>query len=709
MWPFLAAVLTLIGCSSAKWPGDQKVDLLHYQQVATEIESPTVNAPSDERLLSTPPPGNIRDAATVQYWDLSLEQAMHYALCHSRVLLDLGGTVLRSPENITTNYGVAVQETDPQSGPEAALSAFDVQFSSSLTWEKRDTPENVNTFGLFSLLFEPVDREDLGTFQAKLSKVTDTGGTFSVTHNVEYAKTNNPTSAYPSDWNVNLVAEMRQPLLQGGGVEFNRIAGPGARPGVFNGVLVARLRTDVGLADFEIGLRDFVSNVENAYWDLYFAYRDLDVKIKARDEALKTWRNINAKHASGERGGEADKEAQAREQYFRFEEDVENALVGQLVDGTRTNNGTTPGTFRGQPGVRAAERKLRLLMGLPATDDRLLRPSDEPSLAPIVFDWSQVSSEALVEREELRRQRWVIKSRELELIASKNFLLPKLDFLAQYRWLGMGNRLDGADPLNTNTLATPPGVAPPDSSAYRTLTDGEFQEWQLGFQLNMPLGFRKEAAGVRNAQLHLTQARCLLQEQERQVANDLSNAVSDVDRAYTVLQTDINRTVAAKDQLQSLEAAYGADKVELFVLLDAQRRYAEALTRYYQVRVEYAIAIRNVHFEKGSLLQYYEIAMSEGAWPGKAYHDAAQRERLRGRAKQMDYGMRRPPVVSQGSVCPAEIAPEPPARPADSAPEPPPPSGPVEVSATALPGRSESDHPVSATVVPPGKQDATGS
>ena len=40
--------------------------------------------------------------------------------------------------------------------------------------------------------------------------------------------------------------------------------------------LVARIRTDISIADFEIGLRDYVSNVENAYWDLYYAYRDLD-------------------------------------------------------------------------------------------------------------------------------------------------------------------------------------------------------------------------------------------------------------------------------------------------------------------------------------------------------------------------------------------------------------------------------------------------
>ena len=61
-------------------------------------------------------------------------------------------------------------------------------------------------------------------------------------------------------------------------MEFNRIAGPITTPGVYNGVLIARLNTDVALTDFEIAVRDLVSNVENAYWDLYFGYRVLDAR-----------------------------------------------------------------------------------------------------------------------------------------------------------------------------------------------------------------------------------------------------------------------------------------------------------------------------------------------------------------------------------------------------------------------------------------------
>ena len=40
---------------------------------------------------------------------------------------------------------------------------------------------------------------------------------------------------------------------------------------------------DIALVDFEIGVRNLVSDVENAYWELYFAYRDLDAKIAGRN------------------------------------------------------------------------------------------------------------------------------------------------------------------------------------------------------------------------------------------------------------------------------------------------------------------------------------------------------------------------------------------------------------------------------------------
>ncbi len=616
--------------------------MAHYQVVATQIEYPAAPTPCDETLLHTPPPRKIRDPSHPE-WDLShagfrnmtLQEVMQTALINSRVLLDLGGTVLRTPDTVQTTYGIAAQETDPQYGPEAALSAFDAQFATSLYSEKSNQQYNNLALGTNGLLINNYDEWD-----ASISKRGVTGAQYTIRSVIDYARDTNAANLFVNGaFDTNIQGEIRQPLLQGAGVEYNRIAGPGGKPGSYNGVLVARIRTDISIADFEAGLRDFAANVENAYWDLYFAYRDLDVRIKARDEALETWRKIRALNLAGggRRGGEADKEAQAREQYFRFQEDVENSLAGHPVEATRTYNGSAPGTFRAVPGMQIAERRLRLLMGLPATGEQLIRPADEPTMAPVAFDWTALTTEALVRREELRRQRWLVKSRELELVASQNFLKPNLDLVTRYGLRGFGHELTDSDPGS--------------QSAYSNLFSAEHQEWQAGLEFSMPFGFRQGHLAVRNAEVRLSQARAILREEERTVVSDLSVAVAEVDRAYTVLQTDMYHTKAAQDQLAALQAVYEANPNEggFFELLDAQRRLSDAISHYYQSRVEYVLAIRNVHYEKGSLLDYCNISMSEGAWPDKAYRDAARRANHRGGEKSINYAFASPHVVSAGT------------------------------------------------------------
>ncbi len=637
----LAAVAS--GCSlqrskSASFHGDE--DFSHYETVATEIEYPNVLTTFDETVISSQQPRTIRRQDPVEYEPMTLQQVVQLALANSSILRDLGGTILTRPEAVQTPYGPALRESDPQFGVEAALSAFDAHFSTELFFEKNDRRLNNESLGRNGFF-----QQDLGVFQAELTKRTATGSQFSLRKNIDFDKDSFVANTFPDGaWNVSLEGEIRHPVLQGSGLLFNRIAGPGARPGLANGVLIARVRTDISLTEFEIGLRDFISNVENAYWDLYFAYRDLDAKIRARDTSLETWRTVKAWHDAQRAGGEAEKEAQAREQYFRFEQEVQDALTGRLQEGTRTHNGSRAGTFRGFPGVYVHERKLRLLTGLPINDLKLIRPIDEPPKAPVSFDWHAINVDALTRRAELRRQRWKVKRHELELIAARNHLLPSLDLVGRYRWRGFGeDLLDGQR-----------GGKPRFDNAFMDLTSGDFQEWTLGAELSVPIGFRQAHAGVRNAQLRVTRATVVLREQERQVIHDLSNAVAEMDRAYASLTTSFNRNAAAQQQRDILYRNFvnppneGA-RPQFFVVLDAQRRAADAEIRYFQARVEYALSLRNIHFERGTLLDACGVVLSEGPWPDKAYLDAARLDRLRGPARPINYALRRAPIISGGT------------------------------------------------------------
>lgn len=624
---------------------DATADANYYQISSASIEFPNIMDPVNNDVLATAPPLTVMDESNIEFRYVPLQEAVHTALANSRVLRDLGGAILRSPTDMDTTFDVALQELDPRFGVAAALSEFDASFATSTFYDKNDRALNNQFFGGGTRRL----KQDTATIESQLTKRAGTGTELTFLNHTEYDQNNAPGNFFGSAWTTWLDMEARHPLLQGGGTEFNRIAGPSNSPANINGVVIARLRTDTSLADFEMSVRDFVSNVENAYWDLYFAYRDLDARIVARDNALATWNRINALYQSGRVGGEAEKEAQAREQYFRFQEQVQNALSGKLDGGTRTNNGTAGGSFRGNGGVLSSERRLRLLMGLPINDGKLLRPQDEPILAQVNFDWNSILVEALTRRGELRRQKWVIKQREQELIASKNFLLPTLDLVGRYRWRGLGRDLLKQHDPSTPTTATAGDLDNVSfNNAAENLFGGNFQEWQLGFEFSMPIGNRRAHAAVEYAELLLSRERAILSEQEREVVMALSEVVAELSRTWSLLETSDDRRIAASEQLNAVQAAFDADKVNFDVLLDAQRRFLDAETNYHRSLVEYTIAVRNVHFEKGSLLDYNEVFLTEDLWPMQAYADGMRRHKNQIRLDGLNGMINRPEPLSAG-------------------------------------------------------------
>ncbi len=163
---------------------------------------------------------------------------------------------------------------------------------------------------------------------------------------------------------------------------------------------------------------------------------------------------------------------------------------------------------------------------------------------------------------------------------------------------------------------------------------------------------RKGHAAVRNAQLSLARERAVLEDQERQVVHDLSNAMAEVERSYQVAQIAYNRRMAARAQVAATKAGYESDrKVPLDLYLEAQRRVADADSEFFATLIEYALAVKNLHFEKGSLLDYNEIFLAEGPWPDKAYRDAQNIVTTRRQQRPMSYILQQtPPPISQGPV-----------------------------------------------------------
>ena len=541
-----------------------------------------------EETAYTGPPITISNFEEAQPWDLSLDDCVRAALANSKVMQKLGGVVVNSPGAVNTLYDQAIAETGPQS-VESSLSAFDAQLASSFTYNRSERVFNNLFFGGGA----PALTSNTSNFLFQVSKQSANGSSVTLRNLTDYNRNSSPANAFGSVFDIVNLLEFRQPLGRGAGTQVNRIAGPNAVVGQYNGVLISRIRSDVSLAAFESAVRNLVRDVETNYWELYFAYRNLDTILEARDSARSTWENRKLRLDNGV--GRPDDEAQARQQFFAFEIQAQSALAG---------------TGQGQLGVFGAERNLRRLLGLPPVDGLMIRPSSEPSVAPIAFDWDVSQEQALSRRVELRTQKWNIRQRELELIAARQLNKWTFDLVGNYGWRGFGDNLFGSrDRVN--------------GSAVEDLTSGDLDDWQLGFEVNGPLGRRAGFLAIRNAELNLIRERTILAEQERQIQHDLNAAFTEVDRAFVSMNSSFNSRIATQDELEPKRKRVEEGRDQVFFLLDAQQRLATAESSIHRAIADYNLAILNYQFATGNLLSRFNIQLTEGPWSENAQSRAS--------------------------------------------------------------------------------------
>jgi outer membrane protein TolC len=611
----VAALGVLVsGCVSRDdplhYPHDEPVQF--YRDHAQTISYPDVCSATANEVAATREPHTVTNPERSEPWDMPLAEAVALALQNNRVIrsagqfLSPGNTLLTAGERNPSVYDPAIQESGVlfgTRGVEAALAAFDAEFTTSMLWGRNEQVTNNPFFGGGTRPGGTLIQET-AAFQSVLSKDFAYGGQLQLGHDVNYLGTNVPGQLFPSIYAGNMNAFYRHPLLAGAGPEFTRIAGPitqsfGGITGVTQGVVIARINSDISIADFEAEIRNLVKDVEDTYWDLYLAYRNYDTAVTARNAALATWRFAKI---SVELEADIDvaSESQARDQYW--------AAVA-LVETSRSN-------------IFSVETALRRLLGLPINEGRVIRPSDEPMTAEFVPDWEICLAEALTQRVELRRQKWNIKSLELQLTAARSLTRPRLDFIASYQVNGFGDdllRYDDADSA---------GTALGLNSFYETITQGSHTGWGLGFEMSMPLGFRQAHAQVRNIELRLAKAREVLAAQELEIGHELAVGFQELTRAYAAAEANFSRRDAAIENVEVIEVQAGEIKT-IDEVLRAQERRAQAEVAFFTSVVEYNQALTNLHFRKGTLLEDANIRLIEGGWHPDAYIDAYRRAQCR--------------------------------------------------------------------------------
>jgi outer membrane protein TolC len=570
-----------------------------YKDHNTAIEHPLIDNETAESVQVTEEPRSLQRRVDDEVREMNLDEVILLALQNNKTVETsaVGGVgqtfVLNSPDQITSVYDSAIQETGVlfgRRGMEAALADFDTRFSTSMNWGR--TAQGSHS------LAPTILGQDTGIFRSGLDKSLASGGAVSVYHNWNYLGNDIGTPLYPSSYTGTLGAEVRQPLLAGAGTEFTRVAGPsrpgfGAIAGVSQGVVIARINQDITLADFERAVSNGLRTIEDYYWDLYFAYRNYDNAVSFHESAFETWRVAQAKMEIGTLK-EAE-ELQARDEFYRTRSLVETGLNQ----------------------VYRRETDLRRALGLPMNDGTVLRPSMEPTKVEFKPDWESCLTNGLTKRVELRRQKWQVKSLQLQLNAARSLVRPQLDVVGNYGVNGFGDKL----------------ISQNGSSGYGSMTGDNLDTWTMGVEMSMPIGFRQARSQVKNYELLIARANAVLDAQERSIAHEIAISIQDVSVAWAAAQSNLNRLRAAERRVELLKVEVDSGTAIVDVVVRAQSSMADAERAYYEQLVAYNKAITYLNLSTGTLLEVNNVHLAEGSWTGEAYEDARLRADARTHAK----------------------------------------------------------------------------
>ena len=519
--------------------------------------------------------------------DISLNEAIQLALQNSTVIRDLGGRIVSQPGQTNSNLNPVLIGSDPRIGVEAALSAFDAQLAASFNGRRNN--RGLQQFVPLSPNTQIVQNQS--DLQLGARRTFTTGTNVGLTNFTNYRRDDlgTPPNRFSSAYTVGLGGDIRHPLALGSGRDFNLIAGPNAQPGVYNGIFIARVRHDIAEHDFQIAVRDYVSNVVRSYWLLCFAYERMDAAEQSLEVAKELWKAAKAKLAEGTI--DADAEALARDRYLAQQIVRDNAAVGSPERTLSGILGTSGALLTGtEPGVESMERRLRYLIGLPAYDGTILRPADRASHAPLTFDPSEALGLAMQRRPELQRQNLVVHQKQMELVASRSFARPRVDLVSELRVLGFGDHLGGAGRAE-------------DQNAVNELLQSELQEWALGVEMQRPVGLRLGRTAQRNALVAVNKEAEILRQQQIQIAHEINAAITEVERSQKILDLTSHRREIALSHLSATMRKFEEGlPIPIEQVLEAQRAVTDSDTAVSIAAVDRAIAINNLLVARGTYL-----------------------------------------------------------------------------------------------------------
>lgn len=440
---------------------------------------------------------------------------------------------------------------------------FDALITLGVDLSRKDLPALDGDFVTFSSFDKALDKKS-----AKLTKVEQTKENLDLNVGLDVPLPTGAKVKLRSIWNEQNLYQpaffdqfvsaskfsISQPLLRDAGVETNTAS-----------IRIARLNDKSIEAKTKLTAIRVLAKAEKAYWKLYAATKELEVRRKQYDLAFD---NLELVRRRVEEGQTAEIEI------IRSEVGIANRLEKLIVAETQW---------------RLAQRELKLLLNMDNVDldsQTAIEITSEPRLLHYEFDYGQLAAKALEQRMEMLELELKLAADAVKIDFARNQTLPL--FLLDFEY----GVLDRAGSFG---------------SAFREAWDFDNVEYKFGVRGEIPVTNEKRKSKLRRAILTRSQRMATKQLREMTIRQEVFNTLD-------VLEQNWRRILAARQNVIVSGINYEIELTQFEEGLRTMREVLEALTSLGEAQLKEIKAIVayqesqiDLAFATGTLLGYADV------------------------------------------------------------------------------------------------------
>ncbi len=408
-----------------------------------------------------------------------------------------------------------------------------------------------------------------------INQKTPWGGNLTLSGNYSKSETNDTFSTVNPYYRSNLSINFNQPLLK----NFGNLA-------TKKNIYISRNNLDISKLNFEAKVLNTINMVEDNYWDLVYAYQNLEAKKKSLERSKDFLSQNELKVKVGTSAPIDILGAKAEVASYK----------SQLISAKQQ--------------IQRAEESLKKTLNMSKTNITLV-PLDKPEMEKINLKEDELLLHALKNRPDIRSAKLQLKNHKIEVKYAKNQILPELNFKVNYYTVGVGGKqfiYGDKDPFSPNKKI----IDIIERSYWDAFDDAlkrKYKNYTIGLELKLPLSFAAEKARLAKARINLKKALLNYKSIENNVYAELKEALKNVESSQKLVESNSIRLELEKEKLKAEEQKLSVGLSTNFELLTKQRDFVDAQTNFLQGIINYKKAVSKINKIVTSSLTKYKIVL----------------------------------------------------------------------------------------------------